>query len=244
MPAGRPVADWQDTAAYAWLDECGRATFAWEWLRRRADYAAGDDALARCFGLHRWEGPNRDARVACPLWRADVDPFVLTAVARSCPNGHGNFEPTQLDGPTTVIDDDAGEHWLFGSAARGLRLDICAGTLRKGPVELTVHLSYFHPPSLIALGRLIGLAREGMWRRRHFPAEPRARRWALVLRVHDALEDGAQQRDIADCLFGTSGITHWRIEAAPVRRRTQRLVEAARRATAAEPAAWLDGTFP
>ena len=244
MPASRPVADWQDTAGYAWLDECGRTAFAWEWLRRRADYAAGDDKIARHFGLHRWEGPNRDARAARPLWRVDVDSFVLTGVARSCPDGRGNFEPAQLGEPATVIDADTGERWLFGNAARGLRLDIGDGTLRDGPVALTVHLSRFYPPSLIALDRLIALARDGGWRRGHFPAERRARRWALVLRVHDAFDAGARQRDIADCLFGTSGIAHWRLEAAPVRRRTQRLVEAARRAAAAKPAAWLDGTFP
>lgn len=244
MPAGRPVADWQDAAAYVWLEACGRAAFAWEWLRRRAGYAAGDDAVARRFGLHRREMPDRDARAARPLWRVDVDPFVLTTTARSCPDGCSNFEPVRFGEPATVIDDDAGERWLFGSAARGLRLDVRAGTLRNGPVKLTVHVSRFHMPSLIALGRLIALARNGGWRRGHFPAERRAKRWALVLRVHDALEDGARQRDIADCLFGTSGIARWRIEAAPVRRRTQRLVEAARRAAAAEPTAWLDGTFP
>jgi hypothetical protein len=244
VPAGRPVADWRDATAYGWLEACGRAAFAWEWLRRRADYAAGDDAVARRFGLHRWEGPNRDARAARPLWRADVDPFVLTAAARSCPNGHGNFEPAQLDEPATVVDDGAGERWLFGCAARGLRLDVRDDTLRDGPVALTVHVSHLHVPAVIALSRLIALARDGGWRPGHFTAERRAKRWALVLRAHDALEDGARQRDIADCLFGTAGVAHWRIQAAPVRRRTQRLVEAARRAAAAKPVAWLDGTFP
>jgi len=244
MPAGRPGADWQDAAAYAWLEGCGRAAFAWEWLRRRADYAGGNDAVARSFGLHRWEWPDIDARTARPLWRLDVDPFVLTATARPSRKGHGNFEPVRLDEPATVVDDGAGEHWLFGSAARGLRLDVRAGTLRDGPVALTVHMSRLHAPALIALGRLIALARDGGWRRGHFPAERRARRWALVLRVHDALEDGACQRDIADYLFDTAGISHWRVEAAAVRRRTQRLVEAARRAAAAKPAAWLDSTFP
>jgi hypothetical protein len=244
MPAGRPIAEWRDATAYAWLEECGRSALAWEWLRRRADYAAGHDVAARRFGLHRWEMPDRDARVARPLWRADVDPFVLTTTARSCPDGCSNFEPMRFGEPATVIDDDPGERWLFGSAARGLRLDVRAGTLRDGPVELTVHLSRLHAPSLIALGRLVVLARDGGWRLGHFAAERRARRWALVLRVHDALEAGARQRDIADCLFGISGIARWRIEAAPLRRRTQRLVEAARRAAAAKPPAWLDGTFP
>jgi hypothetical protein len=244
MPAGRPVADWRNAAAYAWLGECGRAAFAWEWLRRRINYRDGSDVAARRFGLHRWECPDRDARVARPLWRADIDPFALTAVARACRSGNGNFDLGRLDAPRTMIDDNTGEHWLFGSAARGLRLDVRAGTLCYGPVALTVHLSRLHAPALIVFGRLIALACDGGWRRAHFPTERRATRWTLMLRVHDALEDGARQRDITDCLFGTAGVARWRIEAAPLRRRTQRLVEAARRAAAAEPGAWLDGSFP
>lgn len=244
MPAGRRVPDWRDAAAYAWLEECGRPVFAWEWLRRRADYASGDDTATSRFGPHSWERADHDARTARPVWRADIDPFALTATARPCAHDGGNFELSRLREPMFVIDDAAGEHWLFGSAARGLRLDVRSGTLRRGPATLTVHLSRLDAPALIALGRLIALAGDGGWRRAHFPAERRARRWALVLRVHDALEDGASQRDIADRLFGTSGITRWRVQAAPSRRRTQRLVEAARRSAAANPAAWLDGSFP
>ncbi|HMO74401.1 MAG TPA: DUF2285 domain-containing protein [Sphingopyxis sp.] len=244
MSAGRLVADWRDAGNYAWLAGCGRAAFAWEWLRRRSDYARGGQAVAARFGLHRWEDANDDARVARPLWRADADPFVLTATVEPCAEGAGNFDLACMREPACSIAGDCAEHWLFGCAAKPLRLDIAAGTLRHGPVALAVHLAQLAPPALAALDRLLALVRAGEWRRGHFPAERRARRWALVLRVHDALADGARQRDIADCLFGTAGIAHWRVEAASWRRRTQRLVEGARCAAAAEPAAWLDRTFP
>lgn len=147
------------------------------------------------------------------------------------------------DRRTLAVSAD-GEHWLFGTAARPLRLDIESGSLCGGPVALTVHIARFDAAALVALSRLVSLAREGRWRPSHFPAERRARRWSQVLRAHDALLAGASQRDIADALFGTAGIANWRINAAPWRRRSQRLVEAARRAAMSEPADWLSGAFP
>src|SRR3546814_14748798 len=104
--------------------------------------------------------------------------------------------------------------------------DVCSSDL----VALTIHVARLDKAAVVALARLIALAREGRWHRSHFPAERRARRWSQVLRVHDALLSGASQRDIADVLFGTAGIAHWRVHAAPWRRRAQRLVDAARRA--------------
>jgi hypothetical protein len=77
-----------------------------------------------------------------------------------------------------------------------------------------------------------------------FPPERRAPRWAQVLRVHDALAAGANQREISDSLFDTKSVARWRVDAAPWRRRTQRLVEAARRAAVTDPVGWLDGSFP
>src|SRR3546814_363670 len=104
-----------------------------------------------------------------------------------------------------------GEHWLFGLATRPLRLDIRSGSLCGDPVALVVQVARLDAATIVALSRLIALAREGRWRPSHFPAERRAGRWSQVLRVHDALLAGASQRDIADEFFGTTGIAHWRL---------------------------------
>src|SRR3546814_20636046 len=79
-----------------------------------------------------------------------------------------------------------------------LRLDIASDSLCGGPVALTIHVARLDKAAVVALARLIALAREGRWHRSHFPAERRARRWSPVLRVHDALLSGARPRDIAD----------------------------------------------
>lgn len=247
MPAGRLLADWRDPSAYEWLDTCGRHAFAWEWLRRRPDYqaAAGEaEADAEIFGLRNRPPIEADARTARPIWTAAVDPFLLITTARACSRGDGNFDLSRVTESRTVTVSVDGEHWLFGTAARPLRLDAASGSLCGGSVALTVHVTRLDAGAIVALSRLIALAREGRWRSSHFPAERRAGRWRQVLRVHDALLAGASQRDIADALFGTAGIANWRVNAAPWRRRSQRLVEAARRAAMSEPADWLSGTFP
>lgn len=247
MSAGRLLADWRDPSAYEWLDDCGRHAFAWEWLRRRPDYQAAAleaDIPAGAFGLRNRPSFEADARVAHPIWTAAVDPFLLIATARPCSIRNCNFDMARVRECRTLTVSADSEHWLFGTAARPLRLDIASGSLCGGPVALTVHVARLDAAALVALSRLIALAREGRWRRSHFPAEQRARRWGQVLRVHDALLAGASQRDIADALFGTAGIANWRVNAAPWRRRSQRLVEAARRAALSKPVDWISGTFP
>lgn len=247
MSAGRLLADWRDASAYEWLDDCGRPAFAWEWLRRRPDYqaAAGEaEACAETFALRNRPPIEADARTARPIWTAAVDPCLLIGTARACSHGKGNFDLSRVTESRTLTVTADGEHWLFGTAARPLRLDIRSGNLCGGPVALSVHVARFDAAAVVALSRLVSLAREGRLRRSHFPVERRARRWSQVLRVHDALLTGASQRDIADALFGTAGIANWRVNAAPWRRRSQRLVEAARRAAMSKPADWFSGAFP
>ena len=142
------------------------------------------------------------------------------------------------------VEDEDGEHWLWSDGVRSIRLDIVDGTLRNGPVVLdflvcggVVGVS----PQAPALRRLISLARERRIVRKLFEAERRAPRWALILRVHDALVAGASQRDIATMMLGLDCPARWRIEVPSVRARVQRLVSAARVAARTDPLAWLRG---
>src|SRR5690606_7820442 len=127
--------------------------------------------------------------------------YLLIATARTCSREGGNFDLSRVAEARAMAASADGEHWLFGTAARPLRLDIVSGSLCGGPVALTVHGARLDAAALVALSRLVALAREGRWRPSHFPAERRADRWRQVLRVHDALLAGASQRDIADEFF-------------------------------------------
>src|SRR3546814_7291282 len=113
-------------------------------MRRRLDYqAAADepDAFAAVFGLRTWPATDADARTARPIWTAAVDPFVLIATARPCSRDEGNFDLARVRECSTMAASADGEHWLFGTAARALRLDIRSGSLCGGTVALTVHVA-------------------------------------------------------------------------------------------------------
>jgi hypothetical protein len=255
MGAGRPMADWRSSAPYELLGRCGRPAFAWEWLRRSDDYHAAwrqarpadpSETAAR-FGLHLLEDPALGVPAARPIWRADADPYVLSAFAAPSPGGTDSFHalPSQALA-TLVVSAGHVEHWLFSDGWRQIRLDILGGSLAAAPAELEHRFFGIERarPRLIALERLIAFAGKRAFTPGLFPSEPRAALWALVLRTFDALAAGAAQREIAAQLYGLGSLPRWRIQAPSYRRRVQRLAEAARSAAETDPRCWLDGSYP
>lgn len=248
--SGPPAADWTRAEPYAPLVRCDRHGFAWEWLRRSSAYRGacgqGEGEASPCrFGLHRFEPWNLGCPLARPIWRADTNPAVLTA--RAVEPSDDPFDLVPLLPLASCHTDGSGqEHWLLSDGWRQVRLDLVGGTLIAGPVNLRYRLSGLRraEPQLRTLSRLIGLARNGRFLTSQFPPEQRAARWALVLRVHDALAAGATQRQIAECLFDLPDTRRWRITAPSWRRRVQRLVEAARVAANIDPRWWLQGRYP
>jgi hypothetical protein len=140
------------------------------------------------------------------------------------------------------VGSDGTEHWLWSDGLRPVRLDVIAGTLCGGPVQLDFRIPGFGAAltRLATIERLTALVRTGRLVPGMFPAEARTQRWALILRTHDALEAGASQRDIAECLFSLDKLSRWRIEAPSSRLRVQRLVAAARMTASVDPRRWLD----
>jgi len=232
---GRP--DWRDAADYAWLLDAARPAFAWEWLRRSVEYRDGWSAGFGGFGLLGPVDPCLDARVARPLWSGSIDRAVLPCVV----GGAGEcFDVGVLGGLASVVVGDGVEHWLVSDGLRSLRLDVLGGTLGGGPVPLRFFVDGLvsGEPALLTLRRLSVVARTGRFGGSLFAREPRAERWALALRVCDALRAGAGQREIAGVLFDVPP-ARWRVAAPSFRLRVQRLVACARRSLIAGPAPWL-----
>lgn len=235
-----PGADWREAGAYAPLLDADRPIFAWEWLRRDPGYRAaarqaragegGTDAAR--WGLLRFEDPDRGAPEARPLWRAGHHPYVLKANAGPSAAPSDTFDVQRLATLATVYaEHGGGEHWLLSDGLRAIRLDLVDGTATRGPVELHYLLAGRVSANgpLLALGRLLALVETGRFSRTLHPREPRARRWILALRAHDALAEGASQRDIATRLLGDAAAeARWRVDAASLRSQVQRLVRAAR----------------
>lgn len=238
-PVG-PGADWREAGFYAPLLDADRPVFAWEWLRRDRDYrAAARQARAgeggreaAIWGLHCFENPDMAAPEARPLWRAGHHPYVLKAKAGPSAAPSDAFDLRHLAAPATVdAEDGEGEHWLLSDGLRAVRLDLVDGTATEGPVELHYLLAGRVSANgpLLVLRRLLALAETGRFSRILHPREPKARRWILALRAHDALAAGTSQREIAARLLGDAAEeARWRVHAASLRSQVQRLVRAAR----------------
>ena len=123
-----------------------------------------------------------------------------------------------------------GEQLLLRQAGRSIRLNVRCGTLDQGPVRLRYALEGFArlEPQLRTLRRLAGLWRMGRMPAELFPPERRASRWIELLRTHDALTEGASQREIAAALFGSQAVRRdWRGHSDYLRLRVQRLAATA-----------------
>jgi hypothetical protein len=239
--------DWRDASAYR-FDRLDRPGFAWEWLRRDPAYReaaiaakavmparvgdAGGDAGAAAWGLVAFEDPALAAPVARPMWRADWDMAVLTADAVACDAGHPDAISLDRLQPLASISCTGNlEHLLLTDGWRRVRIDIHNGSSRSGPVHLRWHLAGIDSaaPKIMTLRRFIAVAVSQRFPNRLWPREPRARGWALALRAHAALADGAGQREIATLVAAEGpGQAGWRTRNPSARLQAQRLAGLAR----------------
>ena len=248
MPPERArTPDWRDAEAYALLLEADRSIFGWEWLRRDPSYReAAERALEAArgrrlpgkpegpqhWGLHAFEPPHLTVPDARPVWRADIHPYVLKVHADRPLEGADSFELPRLRVSSTMVTSpDRQEHLLISDGLRTIRFDVLAGSLKGGPVQLRYLLAGFASAErpLLTLRRLLALRRTGRFSEALHPAQPRARRFVLMLRAHDAMATGATQREIAAKLLSAEAEeARWRVSAPTVRSRVQRLVRNAR----------------
>lgn len=248
MAAGEGHApDWRDAAAYQPLIEADRSLFAWEWLRRNPNYRAAaerafeaadrrDPTMAgevpERWGLHAFEPPHLTVPDARPVWRAEVHPYVL-GVETGSPDGADDFALERFKGISSVVRAaDGREHLLICDGLRSIRIDVLADTIIGGPVELRYRLAGLASaaPPVLTLRRFLALWRTGRFCRSLHPTEARAKRWVLMLRAHDALAAGADQRELAAVLLSTEALEPlWRSRSPSVRSQVQRLVRGARR---------------
>ena len=235
---------WRDEAAYAPLLDADRFFFAWEWLRRDPQYLAAaeealssgprdsDNAGARRFGLVAFEAPQLGVPDARPIWRSDIHPFVVMAEPGKTDAAVDALAWGRFSTITRVIAIEDAEHLLLSDGLRAIRLDGPPGAFSSEPFCLRYAiegLASAEPP-LLTLRRFLVLFRMGHFSRSLHPREVRARRWIMMLRAHDALVAGADQRQIASELFsGSVAEPCWRSREPSVRSRVQRLVRSARR---------------
>jgi hypothetical protein len=176
------------------------------------------------------ECPDLAAPEARILWRADVDPGTLTVIATPTvgrdPDG---VDPNALSRWLTIVADPGGvEHAVLSDGWHHIRLDLEAGTLTgDSPIVLSYRLRGIASAvtKILPLRRLLHLCRHHRFAASLFPNDRRIERWIELLRVHDALADGATQREIAQALFGAERVaSEWSGPSDSLRSRTRRLI--------------------
>lgn len=237
--------DWRDAAAYAPLLDADRSLFAWEWLRRDPNYrAAAEGARAapsgteeavpgpERFGLVAFEFPDLTVPHARPLWRSDVHPFVLPVDAYGpASSAADGIDIDRMHDLARIIFGGGAEHLLLSDGLRSIRLDGPPGAFSTGRVCLHYSIEGVATAerSLLTLRRFLALCRTGHFSRSLHRRESRARRWSMILRAHDAIVAGADQRQIAEQLFSGSVVEpRWRSRESSVRSQVQRIVRSAR----------------
>ena len=243
MAAGRALGeDWRNPTHYAALVHADRSFIAWEWLRRDPAYAkaargaAGTAARpsfaeARRFGLVAFEHPDIGVPVARPLWDCEVHPFVLATARADSGPAEECFGWRRFGAFATLVRSPVADHLLLSDGWRSIRLDGDAGLFAGDPVPLAYRLQGLGRAEapLHTLRRLLSFNRSGRFLSSLHPREARSRRWVLALRAWDALQEGAEQREIARVLLGPwAGERDWRIQDPSLRSRVQRLVRLAR----------------
>ncbi|MGJ0239928.1 DNA -binding domain-containing protein [Novosphingobium fluoreni] len=180
------------------------------------------------------EDPGLAAPEARLIWRAELDPGTLPVIALGAdPSDPDSILVERIVPWLTVAVDPAGhEHAVLSDGWHHIRLDIEEGRL-AGEAAVLLHYRLHGLASaearLLPLRRLIDLCRHGRFARSLFPRDPRIERGIAMLRVHDALGEGASQREIGMALFGRERVaTDWNHRSDSLRSRVRRLVREAR----------------
>lgn len=167
------------------------------------------------------------------LWDARYDSSVLSVEATPALSRDADiFDLARFWSLTTIIAEPEGaEHVVLSDGYRRIRIDVTYGTLREGPVHLRYELCGLArvEAKILTLRRLLALCRLGRFARNLHPPDHLAPRWVAALRVHDAVEQGASQREIATILYGEKSTVLGRDSGSDfLRLRVQRLVKTGR----------------
>ncbi len=202
------------------LSECAEA------LRRLMPLPTGGDDFS----------PTTPMICALPesiFWRPEHDASVLALRAQPANRrDRDTLDLAALPCPLTVLKEaDDHEYVIIGTRPFRIRLAVTGASVLAGPVRFQYELAGLRSVETTArtLLRLLALARLHRMPRALFHSERRAARWAMQLRVLDALAMGASQRDIAISIFGERRVREeWLGRSDSMRLYVQRLVRSAR----------------
>ncbi len=180
------------------------------------------------------EQPDRAAPAARIIWHADLDPGTIGVAALPAdPSDPDSIRIARIAPWLDIAIDEAGrEHAVLSDGWHHIRLDIEEGRLAG---QEAVFLQYrveglaSAEARLLPLRRFLDLCRHRRFARYLFPRDPWIDRGIAMLRVHDAIREGASQREIGAILFGDErAVQDWNDGSDSLRSRVRRLVREAR----------------
>lgn len=204
-----------------------RTAWAWEFLRRNADYrndyarhAAGltsgnepDHVAALPWGLLRFENPACDARAAAVLWQMKACRDVLPLAAAKMRPGTAveTLDPGKMRCRVIVYEFGVEERRevLLMQDGRSLQLTIFGSVPLENALLLTPALpeARYGKARLQAARRLLDAVKHGCLRPSLYRKERQSDRLARVVQALDGWLAKASQREIATALFGEERVT-------------------------------------
>lgn len=246
-----PHRSWPDAADYRYLEGANRSQFAWEWLRRDPGYrklipsirrriASGltiiEPALDSC--RERWGCLFiEDSNVSIPdipmLWCPGLDASVLRVEACAPTEGRTSiFDLERCASGAVLVKGAVGdEHCLLFEGHHRIHLHVIAGTLLEGPVELRFNIGWSEAfePAMLTLKHFLHLCQSGELLPDRSVHDRMRHRAISMLRVHDALVQGASIRDVGIMLFGFARIeAEWRDPGESLKSQCRRFITSAR----------------
>jgi hypothetical protein len=199
---------WTLSAAYLYTLDFDGPALAWEYLRRHTGYRTDWDGKKRALSFERWglrraEDPALDGRHALPLWLSDGEGWLKVRAAHRNDATARHFDLWRVPGRKRLALDGSDLALTADLSAQRMRLSL-SGTLTDGApyataVPLTPQLSgqlhVFHTHAALLEGKPVPVASAR--------TVTRARLLHLrALQALDAWQAGANQREIAEALFG------------------------------------------
>lgn len=244
--------DWTQDQPYVYTEWFNGPQWAWEYLRRNAEFRAdwkhdqleyglsGYDppttmvvSLAGAPKLSRWgclytTAPDQDAVLASVFWNPQWCSRVLrlTAQPLSVPIDATPFALSDIPCPSVLLELPSGpQHLLFRDESRRLQLVVDGADVTK-PVHLSTDGA---PDKEVAVAQLRSLhcfndlRLSGRLYDSHFRRTPMPQRLRLLLRVLDGEIGGASQEEIAQKIFADEyAAGRWHAPGQPLRDRVRR----------------------
>jgi hypothetical protein len=201
-----------DHGAYEWMLALSAEGWAWEFLRRNADYKRDfyvffgkydkrSEEAARRWGLLKFSDPEVDARTAIVFWSPAHNRSVLPLVtAGAGKSGLGNVK---CKVSFLQVANDLQRHVLFSCGGRFLQLAISgSGDLGKVRYMIDGVPEHGNSRKLTALRRLGDLIQHKRLRGELYSRQRRGPRLLHLIEVLDSHAKDPSHRSIARYIFG------------------------------------------